>query len=114
MLTLLFPFDSLAPEVLREDSYSEKADVFSFGVIMWELVTLKKPYEELHPMRVMYMVAHQGVTLQIPDDCPPAIAELIRQCWEEPAERPSFKELLKRLESIPIESLPNWRSPYTL
>jgi len=90
----------MAPEVLREEIYSEKADVFSFGVIIWELVTLEKPFGGMSPLRIVYLVAHQAYTLPIPDDCPPALATLIKKCWAECDERPSFDEVLADLETI--------------
>lgn len=43
----------MAPEVLREDPSNEKSDVFSFGVILWELITLQKPWRNSTPSQVL-------------------------------------------------------------
>ncbi len=55
-----------APEVLSEARYSEKVDQWSYGVVLWEIFTNKKPYEGISALRVIYMVSSQGVTLPLP------------------------------------------------
>ncbi|KAH9331002.1 hypothetical protein KI387_003110, partial [Taxus chinensis] len=57
----------MAPELLRNEPFTEKCDVFSFGIIMWELCTLKRPWDGVKPMQVVYVVAHEGARLDIPD-----------------------------------------------
>ena len=49
----------MAPEVLREEKYSEKADIWSYGVVLWELVTLRPPFDGVSPLAVIYNVANQ-------------------------------------------------------
>jgi sterile alpha motif and leucine zipper-containing kinase AZK len=86
-----------APEVLDSDSESvdyEKADVFSFGVVLWELVTGNIPWKGLRPDQVISAVAFKGKRLEISDNVDSAMKEIITQCWRQPQERKTFKDLL--------------------
>ncbi|KAK2370748.1 serine/threonine-protein kinase EDR1 [Trifolium repens] len=57
----------MAPELIRNVPFDEKCDIFSFGVMMWELWTLNRPWEGVPPKRVVYSVAHEGSRLEIPE-----------------------------------------------
>lgn len=81
----------MAPEILQEEKYSEKADVFSYGVCVWEIVTGEPPFGGTHPLRVITMVVHEHYRLPIPTDCPQPLAQLLTMCWnEDPKQRPRF------------------------
>lgn len=84
----------MAPELIRNESFSEKCDIFSLGVIMWELCTLSRPWEGVPPERVVYAVANEGSRLEIPEG---PLGRLITDCWAEPHERPNCEEILSRL-----------------
>ncbi|XP_057953377.1 probable serine/threonine-protein kinase SIS8 isoform X1 [Malania oleifera] len=84
----------MAPELIRNEPFSEKCDIFSLGVIMWELCTLNRPWEGVPQERVVYAVAHEGSRLDIPEG---PLGRLIADCWAEPQERPSCEEILSRL-----------------
>ncbi|KAL4573303.1 hypothetical protein LXL04_020103 [Taraxacum kok-saghyz] len=84
----------MAPELIRNEPFTEKCDIFSLGVIMWELCTLNRPWEGLPPDRVVYSVANEGSRLEIPEG---PLGRLIADCWAEPAERPSCEDILVRL-----------------
>ncbi|XP_009626516.1 serine/threonine-protein kinase EDR1 isoform X2 [Nicotiana tabacum] len=84
----------MAPELIRNEPFTEKCDIFSFGVIMWELCTLNRPWEGIPPDRVVYAVANEGARLEIPEG---PLGRLIADCWAEPNERPSCEEILTRL-----------------
>ncbi|XP_006348875.1 serine/threonine-protein kinase EDR1 isoform X1 [Solanum tuberosum] len=84
----------MAPELIRNESYTEKCDIFSLGVIMWELCTLERPWHGVPPERVVYIVANEGSRLEIPEG---PLGQLIADCWAEPNERPSCGEILTRL-----------------
>ncbi|KAH9791339.1 protein kinase domain-containing protein [Citrus sinensis] len=57
----------MAPELIRNEPFTEKCDIFSLGVIMWELCTLNRPWEGVLPERVVYAVANEGSRLEIPE-----------------------------------------------
>ncbi|KAE8658067.1 Serine/threonine-protein kinase CTR1 [Hibiscus syriacus] len=97
----------MAPEILRNEPANEKCDVYSFGVILWELATLCIPWKGLNPMQVVGAVGFQNRRLEIPKDIDPVVAQIIRDCWQtEPHLRPSFTQLmcrLRRLQHLYIE-----------
>ncbi|KAL7000566.1 mitogen-activated protein kinase kinase kinase [Sarracenia purpurea var. burkii] len=84
----------MAPELIRNEPFTEKCDIFSLGVIMWELCTLNRPWEGVPPERVIYAVANEGSRLEIPEG---PLGRLIADCWAESQERPSCEEILTRL-----------------
>ncbi|KAK9128471.1 hypothetical protein Syun_017268 [Stephania yunnanensis] len=84
----------MAPELIRNEPFTEKCDVFSLGVIMWELFTLSRPWDGVPAMQVVYAVANEGSRLEIPEG---PLGKLIADCWAEPDERPSCEEILARL-----------------
>ncbi|CAA0832422.1 protein tyrosine kinase family protein [Striga hermonthica] len=97
----------MAPEVLRNEPSNEKCDVYSFGVILWELCTLRQPWGGMNPMQVVGAVGFQHRRLEIPDDVDPAIADIIMRCWQtDPNLRPSFAEIMAALKPLqkPITS----------
>eukprot|EP00252_Welwitschia_mirabilis_P027989 TRINITY_DN9886_c0_g1_i1.p1 TRINITY_DN9886_c0_g1~~TRINITY_DN9886_c0_g1_i1.p1 ORF type:complete len:856 (-),score=182.72 TRINITY_DN9886_c0_g1_i1:397-2964(-) len=84
----------MAPELLRNEPFTDKCDVFSLGVIIWELCTLQCPWKVVKPMQVVYAVAHEGARLEIPEG---PIGKLIADCWADADERPSYEEIFTRL-----------------
>lgn len=84
----------MAPELIRNEHFTEKCDIFSLGVIMWELCTLNRPWEGVPPVQVIYAVANEGSRLDIPEG---PLGKLISDCWAEPNDRPSCQEILTRL-----------------
>ncbi|KAK3161548.1 hypothetical protein QOZ80_1BG0078480 [Eleusine coracana subsp. coracana] len=84
----------MAPELIRNEPFTEKCDIFSLGVIMWELCTLSRPWEGISPVQVVYAVANEGSRLEIPEG---PLGKLITDCWAETENRPSCQEILTRL-----------------
>lgn len=90
----------VAPEVLAEEGYTEKADVYSFAIILWEMLTRQIPYAGKNTMQVVRSV-DRGERLAIPACCPPDYAQLINDCWNtDPVKRLSFVEVLARMEKM--------------
>lgn len=91
-----------APEVLRNARYTEKADIYSFGIVLWELATREDPYKGMPPFQVVFAVGTQKLRPQMPR-CPIAWSRLVSDCWaEDPNMRPSFATILRRLEKLDI------------
>ncbi|CAL5023104.1 unnamed protein product [Urochloa decumbens] len=91
----------MAPEVLRNEPSNEKCDVYSFGVILWELATMRVPWSGLNPMQVVGAVGFQNRRLDIPREVDPQVASIISSCWDnDPSKRPSFSQLLSPLKQL--------------
>ncbi|XP_008677879.1 uncharacterized protein [Zea mays] len=91
----------MAPEVLCNEPSDEKSDVYSYGVILWELVTQKIPWDNLNTMQVIGAVGFMDQRLDIPSDTDPKWASMIESCWDsDPQKRPSFLEVLDRLRDL--------------
>ena len=94
----------MAPEIVRQEDYSETADVFSFSIILWELVTREKPYPNLAGLALAYAVANDNLRPSIPAYCPYELANLIEACWDtKHKQRPDFETILQVLEGIQEE-----------
>ncbi|CAJ1928021.1 unnamed protein product [Sphenostylis stenocarpa] len=87
----------MAPEVLRNEPSNEKSDVFSFGVILWELMTESIPWKNLNSLQVVGVVGFMDRRLDLPEGLDPHVASIIDDCWRsDPEQRPSFEELIQR------------------
>uniref|UniRef100_G1T5V4 Mitogen-activated protein kinase kinase kinase n=1 Tax=Oryctolagus cuniculus TaxID=9986 RepID=G1T5V4_RABIT len=96
----------MAPEVIRLSLFSKSSDVWSFGVLLWELLTGEVPYREIDALAVAYGVAMNKLTLPIPSTCPEPFARLLEECWDpDPHGRPDFGSILQRLEVIEQSAL---------
>ncbi|CAL5442371.1 unnamed protein product [Camellia sinensis] len=88
----------MAPEVLRNEPSNEKSDVFSFGVILWELMTESIPWNNLNSLQVVGIVGFMDRRLDLPENMDPKVASVIRDCWQSnPGHRPSFEDLILRM-----------------
>jgi len=88
----------MAPEMLLDLGYDEKADIYSFGIVLWELFTQEEPYKDKFKSfdDLVEAVTKKGKRPDIPETCPAKLKTLIQQCWNpSPAIRPSFAKILK-------------------
>ncbi|GMH26941.1 hypothetical protein Nepgr_028784 [Nepenthes gracilis] len=89
----------MAPEMIKHKPYGRKVDVYSFGLILWEMVAGSIPYEDMNPIQAAYAVVNKNSRPDIPKYCPPALRAVIEQCWSsQPEKRPEFWQLMKVLE----------------
>jgi len=95
----------MAPEVIRKESYTKKADQFMFGYLMYELFTLRKPFHEYTSEEAAERVK-KGEFPSIPtcigvEAFPPLVRKLMLRCWKQkPKKRPAFQEIVRQLDSM--------------
>ena len=120
----MMPVRWMAPETLRDGKFSSASDVWSFGVVLWEMVTLaEQPYQGMY-LVILYpfysinyyfltysSLTHLGMgndgamkyiknggTMERPNDCPDSIHNLMRNCWRQlPEDRPTFLDICQHL-----------------
>ncbi|XP_021726458.1 serine/threonine-protein kinase HT1-like [Chenopodium quinoa] len=91
----------MAPEMIRHKPYGRKVDVYSFGLMLWEMVSGNIPYEDMTPIQAAYAVVNKNLRPAFPKSCPPAMRALIEQCWSaQPEKRPEFWQVVKVLEQF--------------
>ncbi|XP_026007735.1 mitogen-activated protein kinase kinase kinase 7-like isoform X1 [Astatotilapia calliptera] len=92
----------MAPEVFEGSNYSEKCDVFSWGIILWEVITRKKPFDEIGGSAFCIMWAvHRGTRPPLIKDLPEPIETLMTRCWDkEPSQRPSMNEVKNTMNHL--------------
>ena len=89
-----------APEVLQGHACDERADVYAFGVIMWQAWARRDPYAGTSFTRIVSDVL-EGSRPKIPNDCPPAFAQLLRACWDgAPERRPTMDHVVDSLAAL--------------
>jgi serine/threonine protein kinase len=91
----------MAPEVLANMSYNEKADVYSYGIIVWELLSRECPYDNMSAIQCALAVLNRDKRPEIPKWCPPSLHALIKSCTKkDPDQRPSFVQILLALDAM--------------
>ncbi|KAM9804776.1 mitogen-activated protein kinase kinase kinase 20 isoform 2-T2 [Neosynchiropus ocellatus] len=104
-MSLVGTFPWMAPEVIQSLPVSETCDTFSYGVVLWEMLTREIPFKGLEGLQVAWLVVEKNERLTIPSGCPVRFGELMSQCWRtEPKERPVFRQILSTLESMSRDS----------
>jgi len=107
----------LAPEVIDVSNvyYDQTADIYSFAIVMWEVVTRDAPFfeyeKEIREMQIKHKIIHENLRPTIPSECPQELADLIRECWKtNPKERPTFETSTRILSKIMRKMFPSDRS----
>lgn len=89
----------MAPEVIRNEPVSEKVDIWSFGVVLWELLTGEIPYKDVDSSAIIWGVGSNSLHLPVPSTCPDGFKILMKQTWQgKPRNRPSFRQILLHLD----------------
>ncbi|RVE73425.1 hypothetical protein OJAV_G00046090 [Oryzias javanicus] len=103
----------MAPEVIRNEPVSEKVDIWSFGVVLWEMLTGEVPYKDVDSSAIIWGVGNNSLQLPIPDSCPDSFKLLLRQCWNcKPRNRPSFRQILLHLDIASADILSTPQETY--
>ncbi|KAK5924001.1 hypothetical protein CgunFtcFv8_000920 [Champsocephalus gunnari] len=103
----------MAPEVIRNEPVSEKVDIWSFGVVLWEMLTGEVPYRDVDSSAIIWGVGNNSLQLPIPESCPDGFKILLRQCWNcKPRNRPSFRQILLHLDIASADVLSTPQETY--
>ncbi|GCC28779.1 tyrosine-protein kinase FRK [Chiloscyllium punctatum] len=96
-----FPVKWTAPEAIHSNKFSIKSDVWSFGILLYEIITLgKMPYPGMSNYQVIQELG-RGYRMPCPSECPPALYEIMVDCWKDKDfERPTFETLQWKLEDF--------------
>lgn len=101
----MLPIKWMPPEAFLDGIFTSKTDVWSFGVLLWEIFSMGlMPYTGLPNRDVMHLVTNGG-RLEVPTDCPTLVYALMASCWHpNPEGRPGFQFLLDKLTDFSVDS----------
>eukprot|EP01117_Protostelium_nocturnum_P016233 TRINITY_DN6379_c0_g1_i2.p1 TRINITY_DN6379_c0_g1~~TRINITY_DN6379_c0_g1_i2.p1 ORF type:complete len:812 (-),score=256.47 TRINITY_DN6379_c0_g1_i2:21-2456(-) len=111
------PLKWMSPESITRREYSSRSDVWSFGVVVWEIVTVQDPFAKKSPVEAAIAITTKGERLTIPKGTDPLLEKLMNQCWKlNPEDRPDFGQICTFLDSkekgITFESIPQTEDFY--
>ncbi|RWW61410.1 hypothetical protein BHE74_00031536, partial [Ensete ventricosum] len=91
-------------EMIQHRPYNQKVDVYSFGIVLWELITGMLPFQNMSAVQAAFAVVNKAARPVVPQGCLPALGEIMTRCWDaDPDVRPSFSEIVRMLESAQEE-----------
>lgn len=98
------PIRWMSPEALHNRAFSSKSDVWSFGVVLWEIATLGAfPYSRVGDDCLLRYIVNENGRLKRPNDVPSIIYKLMLSCWaSDPENRPNFAQLVFTLRTLPV------------
>lgn len=91
----------MAPESLADHIYTNRSDVWAFGILVWEVITLGLvPYPGIPPQN-LYHLLKNGYRMERPENCSDEVYSIVKSCWaDDPANRPAFKSLALEFERL--------------
>jgi sterile alpha motif and leucine zipper-containing kinase AZK len=91
----------MAPEVLKGEKYETNADIFSYGMILWEILSREIPYYGINPYQVISLVADKKQIVQVPTEGNQALRRIIAKCLEyDSNKRPKLDEIVDYLQNL--------------
>jgi serine/threonine protein kinase len=110
--TLQYTLHYSAPELLRGSPANSKTDMYAFGIIMWELLTCKTPFEGVNAALLRDLIIKEGLRPQVDDsqtsEFPPAFFDAMKLCWHaDPAMRPTAESVHQMLISVDPSARPS-------
>jgi len=96
----------MSPEVLQGQALDEKSDIYSYAIVLWEMLTKKEPFEEHDSYKVFVeVICENNERPPIPSDMHPSLQSLLEECWQQnPKRRPSFKDILEKLDVAMVDT----------
>jgi serine/threonine protein kinase len=96
----------MAPELLDRNVFSEKSDVYSFAIVLWEIWHGGVPWRGLQPMQIMRKVVDKGERPPVPAGMPSKLRELMVRAWSgDPGGRPPFQEIVSEVRIVRVAPL---------
>uniref|UniRef100_A0A0K2TD28 receptor protein-tyrosine kinase n=1 Tax=Lepeophtheirus salmonis TaxID=72036 RepID=A0A0K2TD28_LEPSM len=96
------PIKWMAPEAFFQNFYSTQSDVWSYGILLWEIANYgEQPYREIFDHITLFKKLDEGYRLSKPSDCPQIFYDLMKYCWKyHPEERPNWENLITLTDSL--------------
>jgi serine/threonine protein kinase len=89
----------MAPESISQQTYSKKSDVWTFGIVVWEIVCQREPHTNVNPVEVGILIRDRYLTPTIPNNCPQKLRQVMELCWQkQPDQRPGFETICAMLQ----------------
>eukprot|EP00039_Didymoeca_costata_P019994 m.339658 g.339658 ORF g.339658 m.339658 type:complete len:714 (+) comp18902_c0_seq1:281-2422(+) len=93
----------MAPEVIKSEEITLKSDVYSYGVVLWELLTRSIPFDDLDQQQVLWAVAMLEERPHIPESFPAGFAEIVQDCFATvPEDRPLWRTIIECLHMCDV------------
>ena len=93
----------MAPELFESNDYTNKVDVYAYGILLWEILTGSTPYKGKSGLQIAMAVCQRGERPAFPKNTPKKIQNFIKQCWHQiPSKRPSFQQIVTLLSNKTI------------
>ena len=90
----------MAPELLEDNVFDEKSDVYSYGILLWEIYDRSVPWRGLQPMQIMRKVVDKRERPPLPSSMPDDLRTLVGTCWSPgPDDRPDFQTIASVLHA---------------
>jgi serine/threonine protein kinase len=97
-------FRWMAPEVIKEELITFKCDVYSYGIVLWELLTREIPFSDMPLVQVVWAVAQCNERPELPSTFPTGFHDLVEQCWQhDPEHRPSWWDVITHLQTCDLD-----------
>lgn len=86
----------MAPELFESTNYTNKVDVYAFGMLMWEMYNEDAPFHGMNSVQIAFQVSKEGYRPPWPDNTPEDFKSFVNLCWNQnPEKRPEFKQIYK-------------------